>query len=118
MDVKLRAHVEEPLPELPRPEKLLVIASLAGPTVWLTQLTVAFSLVGPLCQAQLRWPMHLVTLAALVVVVAATAYCWRRRETPGAPHRRIAASGVALGAFFAVLVLALELPTLLLHPCT
>jgi hypothetical protein len=115
MDVTaFRRHVEEPKPELF--ETTLVAASLAGPIVWLTQLTVAFALVGPLCQAQLRWPLHVVTAVGLAVVAAAVVLCWRRRHAEE-PVRRIATSGVVLGVFFTLVMAALHLPVVLLHPC-
>jgi hypothetical protein len=120
MDVsRLAAHVESPKPELRSPDKVLVTAALAGPLVWLSQLTVAFALVGPLCQWQQRWPLHVTTAVALALVVAAVVVCWRRARTPGTsdPARRLATAGAALGTFFAVLVVALELPVVLLHPC-
>jgi hypothetical protein len=114
MDVTLRRHVEEPKPEVF--DKVLVAATLAGPLVWLAQLTVAFALVGPLCQAQLRWPLHVVTATGIAVVALSVALCWRRRDAEE-PVRRIATGGVVLGVFFALVMAALHLPVVLLHPC-
>jgi len=121
-------------PELSGPDKRLMLAALAGPLAWSVQLVAALPLVPWMCHRGLRWPLHALSLATLLVVLLALAHCWSRLggerektrplgaaeeqvDAPALVRRAIAWSGVALGCFFVLLVLATDFPGLILEPC-
>ena len=108
--------IEPTRPELARGDGWLFAAGLAGPTAWLAQLCLGLAMVGDLCAAHARWPFHATTAGALATTIVGIAVCWRWR--PADPTRRACASvGIALGMFFGLVNLALEIPGLVLDPC-
>ena len=113
--------IEPTRPELGPGDRLLLLAALAGPLAWFAQLCVGIAIVGDLCAAQTRWPFHATTAVALVACLAGTIVCWRRRPsartTYDVPRRACASAGVLLGAFFALVIVALEIPGVVLDPC-
>lgn len=121
-------------PELSGPDRLLLLSALAGPLAWACQLMAAVPMVPWMCHRGLRWPLHALTLAVVVVIALAVAHCWLRLggerearttsdpaheqlDAPPLARRAIAWAGVALGVFFLLLALASDVPGLILEPC-
>jgi hypothetical protein len=105
---------------------------LAGPLSWAALLQTNYVLGYVACEQRESWMLHLATAVALGVVAAAATAAWRAAPALGADDhesadprvssllraRFMAMGGLALCAFFAIVILATEVPVLLLHPCT
>jgi hypothetical protein len=104
----------------------------AGPLAWAVQLQANYVLSYVACEQRQSWPLHLVTAVALVLLAGGAVTAWRAapalREDEHASRdgeeasvlraRFMALGGLALCAWFAIVILATEVPALLLHPCT
>lgn len=101
---------------------------LAGPLATLTQLQVNYALVLWACGARREWALHLVSLLALLVAVAAGLLSWRnwRRagggwEAEGAgvvPRSRfMAVVGVLISVLAALVVVAQWIAIFFYDPC-
>lgn len=106
---------------------------LTGPIVWLTLLETQYVLSYVACEARTTWFMHLSTGAALVLVGGAAWAAWSASD--GAPYdddaqsppvgddtrrqrsRWMSLAGLALSAWFALVILAMEVPILILGVC-
>jgi hypothetical protein len=106
----------------------LFIGVLMPPIVFLLDLEVAYALVPAACSTHNRLPVHLVHLACLLLVLFgwSTAWrCWRATGStwpaeeggPVARSRFLAGVGVLMGALFALVILAMWLPSFILDPC-
>ncbi|HET7694812.1 MAG TPA: hypothetical protein VFK57_03830 [Vicinamibacterales bacterium] len=117
----------------PAPRLLALWAGiLAGPLVWAALLQTNYILSYVACEQRQKWMLHLATAIALALVAAAAAAAWRAApprqddehasEHPGGTsllrRRFMALGGLALCAWFAVVILATEIPALVQHPCT
>jgi RsiW-degrading membrane proteinase PrsW (M82 family) len=99
---------------------------LVGPTAMLMQLEINYALVPWACGTGHTWPLHVVSLFALVVTVAAgfLAYrIWRRVPTGEdsggalARSRFMAAVGVLISLLMALVIVAQWLPVFFHSPC-
>lgn len=99
---------------------------LVGPTAMLMQLEINYALVPWACASSKVWPLHLVSLFALLVTVVAglLAYrIWRRVSTDEdsggalARSRFMAAVGVLISLLMALVILAQWLPVFFHSPC-
>jgi hypothetical protein len=108
---------------------LLWAGLAAGPLAWAAQLEVNYILSYVACETRTTWMLHLSTAVALVVVglgaMAARRVLTAARAETGAPGekaltrtRAMALSGVVLCAWFALVILATDVPALMLRPCT
>ena len=107
---------------------------LTGPLAWSALLEVNYALSYVACEQRRVWMLHLATGVALALIAAAAWVAWRAapagpfaddahetRDAAAASVQRarfMAAGGLALCAWFALVILATEIPALLLHPCT
>jgi hypothetical protein len=105
---------------------------LTGPLAWAALLQTNYVLAYVACEQRQSWMLHLATGVALALVAAAAVIAWRAAPALGADDheaddprvasllraRFMAMGGLALCAFFAIVILATEVPVLLLHPCT
>jgi hypothetical protein len=105
---------------------------LAGPLVWATLLETNYVLSYVACEQRQSWMLHLAALVALGLIGLAAFASWRAappmgsedgpsmdpRETAVVRARFMVISGLALCAGFALVIIATEIPVLLLHPCT
>jgi hypothetical protein len=105
---------------------------LTGPLAWAALLQTNYVLGYVACEQRESWMLHLATGVALLLVAAAAVAAWRAAPALGPDHhestdprvgallraRFMATGGLALCAFFAIVILATEIPVLLLHPCT
>lgn len=99
---------------------------LVGPTAMLMQLEINYALVPWACRASHTWPLHLVSLLALLLTVVAGMLVWRiwRRvrtnEDSGGVlgrSRFMAAVGVLISLLMALVIVAQWLPVFFHSPC-
>lgn len=106
---------------------------LAGPLVWLVLLQTNYVLAYVACEVQHTWFMHLTTALAVLVVAAAGYATWRASfgdlmadetltdplsdETRRQRSRWMSLAGVAFSAWFILVILAMEIPIVVLKEC-
>lgn len=98
----------------------------AGPLAWAALLQTNYVLSYVACEQRHTWMLHLATAVALALVALGALAAWRARPaddeiasaTAEARARFMATGGLALCAGFALVILATELPVLILRPCT
>jgi hypothetical protein len=106
----------------------LWIGLLVPPIVFLIDLEVAYALVPTACSARNRLPVHLVHLACLLLVLfswVTARRCWKATGATwpadeGGPlgrSRFMAGVGVLMSALFALVILAMWIPSFILDPC-
>ena len=109
----------------------LWIGLLTGPLVFLTLLETNYVLSYVACEARTRWFLHLAALVALLLVAAAGWLAWthgpaepdERHSRPATPEttesraRWMSLAGVMMCAWFALVILATEIPILVLRQC-
>jgi hypothetical protein len=104
---------------------------LTGPIVWLTMLEVNYLLTYVACETGQKWFMHMAVLVAIVLVAASGFIAWMygppgdpkidtppvTRATSEQRARWMALYGVASSAWFIIVILANEIPILVLKAC-
>jgi hypothetical protein len=99
----------------------------AGPLAWAALLQTNYVLSYVACEQRHSWMLHLATGIALILVgLGALAAWWARpplqsgatSSTAQGRARFMAVGGLVLCAGFAVVILATEVPVLVLNPCT
>ena len=99
---------------------------LVGPTAMLLQLETNYALVLWACRTGHTWPLHAVSLFALLATIVAgvLAYgVWFRLNTeedsggPLARSRFMAAVGILISLLMAAVIVAQWLPIFIHHPC-
>ena len=109
----------------------LWVGLLAGPVVWFTLLEANYVMSYVACETRHTWFLHVATLVSILAVAAAGWGSWRSgpaedSEYPTAPispdtkesrARWMSIGGVALSLWFIVVILAMEIPNILLATC-
>ncbi len=106
---------------------------LTGPIAWLALLEVNYALAYMACETRSTWFMHLAIGVALVLVAAAGYAAWiasfgsglsdQAEAPPLSDETRIQRSrwmslaGVAFSLWFIVVILAMEVPLVVLREC-
>jgi hypothetical protein len=97
---------------------------LLPPVAWLADLSLSDSLVGESCLRGDRLLLHGATAVALAAALAGIAASWATyRGAKGDPlpraraERFLGVAGMALGAMFVLVILAAQVPKLMLRPC-
>ena len=104
---------------------------LTGPIVWLTMLEVNYVLTYVACETGHKWFMHVTVLVALSLVATAGYLSWLygppddpeidtrpvTRETAEQRARWMALYGVGSSIWFMIVILANEIPILVLRAC-
>jgi hypothetical protein len=101
---------------------------LVPPIAWAFQLQANYVLVSQTCQQGSRWPLHLVTLIALLITLAAGFGSWRARARVNGTHsddeagpssvaRFMAVLGVMTSALFLLVIIAQAVPSFIFHGC-
>lgn len=107
---------------------------LAGPVVWLVLLEVNYVLSYVSCETRQTWFLHLATLVAILLVGGAGLWGWSAslgdpmQEEPettpplsGKTSRQrvrwMAAASAGMSIFFIIVILATEVPILVLKTC-
>src|SRR5436190_17741890 len=73
----------------------LISGWVSGPSLFLTALDLNYALANGSC---LRWPLHLVVIAGILLSIAAGLWAWRAAagEPPHTRRRFMAAGGLAM----------------------
>ncbi len=109
----------------------LWIGVLSGPILWGITLQTNYSLSYVACGQGSKWMLHVAALVALALIGLAARFLWRARpdgtddthpsidpeRTALVRARFMTVGGLALCAWFAIVILALEVPALILKPC-
>ena len=122
-----QAKEEERLREA-RGIAVLWFALLAAPVAWMLGLNADYGMVRVACAGNTALPLHLVTLATLVLAAGGGWVArreWRRLgagppdEEPGAVGRSrfMAAVGMLASALFSLAIVSQWLAKVFLHPC-
>jgi hypothetical protein len=101
---------------------------LLAPVAFLIDLEVAYALVPTACSTRTRLPVHLVHVTCLLLALfgALTAWrCWRATGAawpgeaggPLARSRFMAGVGMLVSGLFALVIIAMWIPSFLLDPC-
>jgi hypothetical protein len=108
------------------------IGVLAGPVVWATLLETNYVLSYVACEQRHTWMLHLATVVAVGLIALAALGLWRARppgsddgepsidprETAVMRSRFMVVGGLALCAWFTLVILATAIPAIVLKPCT
>jgi len=112
----------------------LWLGILAGPLAWAALLETNYVLSYVACEQRHTWMLHLAAAAALIVVASGAWMAWRAAppalhcerecepstdpaETAVIRARFMAIGGLALCAWFALVIVATEIPVVVLQPC-
>jgi hypothetical protein len=104
----------------------------AGPLAWAGLLETDYVLSYVACEQRQTWMLHLSAGVALAFVAAGALSSWRAAPPPRPDDttslcsvdtaevraRFMATGGLVLSSWFALVILATEIPALVLHPCT
>ena len=115
-------------PDIERRDVLLWLTLLAGPFAWALQQQVSYMTTPTACASGRHVFLHLVSLVALLIVGAGAALAWTRwKSAPegstekgdpkGSRTRFMALSALTTCAFFLLVILATEVPNLVLRVC-
>ena len=127
----MRSSTSRPAWHSPTRIAALWAGVLTGPIVWLTMLEVNYLLTYVACETGHKWFMHVAVLAATTVVAAAGCLAWMSgppddpvidtlpvtRATSEQRARWMALYGVVSSAWFIIVILANEIPILVLRAC-
>jgi hypothetical protein len=105
---------------------------LAGPLTWAALLETNYALSYVACEQRHTWMLHLAAIVALSLIALAALIAWRaspplgEHELPSTDPaetgllraRFMVIGGLALCAFFFIVILATEIPALVLNPCS
>jgi len=109
----------------------LVIGVLAGPAVWATLLEVNYALSYVACETRHSWMLYLPAAVGIALIGLAALNVWRAapggteedeasidpRRTAVGRARFMVIFALAFCAFFTLVILATEIPVVVLHPC-
>jgi hypothetical protein len=106
---------------------------LTGPIVWLALLELNYVLAYVACETRSTWFMHFAIGAAVVLVAGAGYAAWGASygqiladetptlplsdETRGQRSRWMSLAGVAFSLWFIIVILAMEVPLVVLREC-
>ena len=110
----------------------LWIGVLAGPVLWAANLEVNYALSYNACEQRNAWMLHLSAAVSVALIAVAALNAWRARpegtddaepstdprDTAVVRARFMAVGGLALCVWFALVILATDIPVLVLKPCT
>jgi hypothetical protein len=105
---------------------------LAGPIVWAANLETNYALSYVACEQRHSWMLHLTASVSVALIALAAFAAWKAapegsndeaasidpRETAVLRGRFMAMGGLALCAWFAIVILATDIPVMVLQPCT
>jgi hypothetical protein len=105
---------------------------VAGPLAWAALLQTNYVLSYVACEQRHTWMLHLSAAVALLIVAAGAFATWKAAPPPGPDDmpsadpadaaivraRFMATGGLMLCAWFALVIIATEIPPLVLQPCT
>jgi hypothetical protein len=106
---------------------------LAGPVVWLVLLEANYVMSYVACETRQTWFLHAATAVSVVVVAVAGLWAWSQGHGPGdlpepltepvspetcdSRSRWMAHAAVGSSAWFIIVILAMEVPVIVLRTC-
>ena len=96
---------------------LLWIGILAGPLAWAADLQARYALVGYVCRTHAEWLMWLISALALLITGGGATCSWLGWIDDSPRVRFMAAGGLLIGAAFALAIIAMAIPDVLLRAC-
>ena len=99
-------------------DRWLMAAYVGGPMAWFLHLTICYTLVPESCDRGTKMLLHLVTLGCLAVALISVAIAWRiRAASPNERARWVADCAVILSLSMAIIIVAQEVPNIVLRSC-
>jgi hypothetical protein len=109
----------------------LWVGLLAGPVVWFTVLEANYVMSYVACESRHTWFLHATNLVCAALVAMAGLLAWRSgpaedierptppvtRETSESRARWMSIGGVMLSIWFVLVILAMEIPMLVIPTC-
>jgi hypothetical protein len=123
MTVDSRTHVPDA-----KEIRALWVGLLLAPIAFLINLEAAYALVPTACSSRNGLPVHLVHLACLTLTIVGGVTAWGSWRAAGATwpaeeggrlarSRFMAGIGVLLSGLFALVIVAMWIPSFILDPC-
>jgi hypothetical protein len=108
--------------ERPRAGHLLALyaGALVPPLAWLLSLQLGYTLSYATCGARTTWFLHLAVLGPLVLVAASMYGTWFTHRAHGDDDHWptwLAYLGLMAGGWFAIVIVATDIPAMVLNPC-
>ena len=101
---------------------------LLGPIAWILDEGLSYSLEQHACSTGHFYVLHVFTVVTLIIASSGVAIAWRQLTVIGGSSKEdgrtldrsrwMARLGIALGIGFAVVIIALAVPKVLLNPCS
>jgi NhaP-type Na+/H+ or K+/H+ antiporter len=100
-------------------DRWLMFALLLGPSAWALHLNLSYILAPESCAQASKTILHAVTGGCVVIAVAAAAIAWRIRQTSEGEERSrwLADVAIVLALSMVLVILAQEIPNLMLRSC-
>jgi hypothetical protein len=89
----------------------------AGPIAWAIDLQSRYAMVHYVCVKRAHWIMWAITIGALAITGFGMLCSWRGWVDETSRVRFMAIGGLAIGAMFALAILAMAIPDFFLSPC-
>jgi hypothetical protein len=128
-ETRHETHDVDPRPQrIERRDVILWLAVLAGPAAWALQLLSNYSLTPTACDLGSKTILHLVSLGCLLLALTGAWVCWSwwkklpegSTEMGDAEQSRVrfmALAGAVSCVFFALVIVAAEIPNWTLRVC-
>jgi hypothetical protein len=123
-----KKEIDHHEPSLHRRDVLLGLAAFAGPVAWALHLQASYSLAPTACDMKSKIFLHLVTLGCLLLAGAGALigrHYWKElpegsteKGEPGLTRARfMALASAVMSLAFALVIVAAEVPNLILRVC-
>jgi O-antigen ligase len=110
--------VTERKSDFTRHDRWLFACGALASAAWMLHLTISYALVPESCGDGTKWMLHLATIICAPLTLVAAAIAWRVRSTLHEGRRRwMAGMTAGLCVSMTILVLAQEIPNLILRSC-
>src|SRR3954468_4844323 len=108
---------------------LLWLGVLWAPALWLIQFELRYSLVEPLCNRGMRFPLYIVSVVFFIFIALSGLWSWREwaragkrlpsDEQSGSRERNLflALLGLLTSALFILLLIAQTIASVMVDPC-
>ena len=101
---------------LPR-DRWLNFASILAPAAWVLHLNISYMLVPETCGDGTKMILHIVTAACIAVALIAAAIAWTIRAVTIDRAKWTATMGFCLSLVMIVVIIAQEIPNVMLRSC-
>jgi hypothetical protein len=121
-------EIDKREPPVERRDVLLWLSILAGPLAWALHQQVSYMLTPTACVEGRKWMLHLAFVACLLLAAGGALLAWRiwkdlpggsteKGEEKASRSRFLALSGAVMSASFILVIVAAEVPNLVLGVC-